>query len=291
MPAIIISSRVLALVPSPKTRHALEAVRKAMERGMPAPTESISGGPYTTMRVPDDLFSKLDSGRGSVQRYIAAAVASEYGVGEVVKVEKASPPKQQATTDPRPTNAQQPAADPRLTKAQRRVEGEREARVKTAIEDANDGKWARIIFTSGHRSVDRYREDGDYFEEIESGLVFRTTVPMDLSADQARDWVAKKAGMDSTLSRMHWWYLDGDSETITIARDAMIRSQIVSEGGPQAEAVAAIEAEETLQVRLLGRKSSFLRLAADDVLLLGREAHPTVQNIALLEFKKNQQTP
>lgn len=280
MPAIIISSRVLALVPSPKTKNALEAVRKAMERGMPAPTESISGEPYTTMRVPDDLFSKLNSGRGSVQRYIAAAVASEYGVGDVVRRER---PAQAKPVDG--------AVAQRLTKAQRRVESEREARVRTAIEDANDGKWARIIFTSGHRSIDRYREDGDYFEEIESGLVFRTTVPMDLSADQARDWVAKKAGMDSTLSRMHWWYLDGDSETITIARDAMIRSQIVREGGPQAEAVAAIEAEEALQVRLLGRRSAFLRLAADDVMLLGREAHPTVQNIALLEFKKNQQTP
>lgn len=247
---------------------------------MPAPTESISGEPYTTMRVPDDLFSKLNSGRGSVQRYIAAAVASEYGVGDVVRRER---PAQAKPVDG--------AVAQRLTKAQRRVESEREARVRTAIEDANDGKWARIIFTSGHRSIDRYREDGDYFEEIESGLVFRTTVPMDLSADQARDWVAKKAGMDSTLSRMHWWYLDGDSETITIARDAMIRSQIVREGGPQAEAVAAIEAEEALQVRLLGRRSAFLRLAADDVMLLGREAHPTVQNIALLEFKKNQQTP
>lgn len=291
MPTIIISSRVLALVPAPKTKNALEATRRALERGMPAPSGAISGGPYTTMRVPDDIYSALDTGRGSVQRYIAAAVAEEYGVGELVKVEKVPPRKQQPATDPRTTNAQQPATDQRLTKAQRRVESEREARVRTAIEDANDGKWARIIFTSGHRSVDKYREDGDYFEEIEAGLVFRTTVPMGLTADQARDWVAKKAGMEPALSRMHWWYLDGDSETLTVARDAKIRAQIVSEGGPQAEAVAAIEAEEALQVRLLGHKTAFLALAAEDVRLLGRDAHPTVQNLALLSFKKNQRNP
>lgn len=287
MPTIIISSRALALVPKPKTKNALDATRRALERGMPAPAESITGEPYTTMRIPDDLYSALDTGRGSVQRYVAAAVAEEYGVGEPVKTEK----KRRVSAGPRPTNAQQVAAIPRLTKAQQRVEDARAARVRTAIEDANDGKWARIIFTSGHRSVDKYREDGDYFEEIESGLVFRTTVPMNLSADQARDWVAKKAGMDATLSRMHWWYLDGDSETLTVARDSKIRAQIVSEGGPQAEAIAAIEAEEALQVRLLGRRSAFLALAAEDVKVLGRDAHPTVQNLALLAPKKNQRTP
>lgn len=282
MPTVLIPASILALAPDPKTKSAVAATKSALASGMPTPTSPLGSKPYTTINISDELYSVIASGRGAASRYICAAIIAQYGGGGVTQ----DPPPSTNTYAP-------PAVDPSAptTAEQRRIAAARTSRVQTAREDIEDGKWGRIILTAGHRSVDMWREDGDYYDEIESGLVFRATIPTHLSAEDGRAWLIRKATDSSLVSRMHWWYIDGDSETLTVARDAQMRQQAIIEGGTTAEAVRMIEAEETLQVRLLGRRTVFLLMAQHDQMLLGRDTHPNVKKLALLApVKKNLHT-
>ncbi len=220
---VLVSKAALA----PGSKVVVEAIRQAVADGVTVPLGFALRGPFTTMRIPNDIYTAINLGRGYAARFVAYVILGD-------------------TERPPMTEFPEP-----LNKAARAVRSARADRVRTAIEDAEDGKWARIIFTAGHRSVDQYREDGDYADEIERGLVFRTVVPPNLTAEDAVAWVRRKF---SGSARMHWHYFDGDSETISDARDALMRAAVVSLGGEGAKGVALVEADEMLEIRVFGRK-------------------------------------
>ncbi len=165
------------------------------------------------------------------------------------------------------------------TKVQRAVIEARALRLRIANEDAQDGRWARLFITSGSAMIDPYREDGDYEDEINSGLVFRSVVP-NLPAEEAQEWMRSRLQSQPGYARVHWHYLDADSETISDARDAGLRAKIREQGGPAAEQVEMIERAEALEIKMYGTKLGYIRMAKADAKALGNNAHPAVLRMA-----------
>lgn len=237
----------------------IAATRAALQSGfIPIGKVSVSG-PRSTILVPDDIYAAIDTGRGSVTRYIIeASMRSD-------TIERITP--------------RLPA--PRITKQQAKVQDDRLLRLRIASEDAEDGKWARVYLTSGSATVDQFRDGGDYDDEITGGLVVRTTVPLGLNAEEAYAWILSKTVRHGGPTRMHWHYLDADSETLMDARDAEMRAKVRANGGEAADLVAQIEREEELQIQEYGRKSAYIALAREDLKLLGKSAGENILRITL----------
>ncbi len=259
---VSIPRAVMDVAPHPRSASIIAATRSALAQYTPASTVTFPG-PFTTIIVPDDLVASieaLDRSRGSVSRYISAAVLG-------------ATPAEPAHT-PKPI-----IAAVAITKKQREVHEARQLRLRIASEDAQDGRWARLFITSGSATVDQYRADGDYEDEINSGLVFRSVVPH-LPIDEAQEWMKDRMKNRPGYARTHWHYLDADSETISDAKDAALRAAVRMEGGESADLVDQIERSEALQVRLFGHKTGYIRLAKADAELLGERAHPAVLRLA-----------